>query len=118
MLGLQLQRDDLAARPRERLCDPDRRVAAQGADLEVALHVVHFGEQVEELALSGRHVDLVEVGGKVGLERGGQGGIVWQEGVANIGVDIVEFVVEIFGDYSLHFDGVADESRDFERELD
>ena len=56
VMRVEFQRHDLAAR-RQRARQPDRRIAAERADLEDRSGAVHPDQQVEQLALRRRHVD-------------------------------------------------------------
>ena len=52
VLGVDLQRRHVRGGTRE----PDRRVAAQGADLQDAAGATHAGQQRQQSALVGRHL--------------------------------------------------------------
>jgi hypothetical protein len=69
VLGVDLAGHELPV-CRQGAGEPDRRVAAQRADLEDPPGADRTGEQVQQLALGRRDVDRGQPGERVGLERG------------------------------------------------
>ena len=66
--------------------EPDRRVAAEGADLEDAAGARHAGEEVQELALQRRDVDRRQPRCRIGGERRREGRVVSDEELRQIAV--------------------------------
>ena len=87
VLGLELERHEASAQ-RQRASEPDRAVAAERPDLEDAARALRAREEMEQLALVGRDLDL----GKTGVAAPGQGflerRILWHEHLVEVSVDL------------------------------